>query len=115
MSFKAFRKQILDLSQLISAAGILRVINSLQAAIEDSLAPMIAKIQNDSNIISNVSLKTGQINIVNHRLDRKLLGWEIVRLRSEADIWDSQDQNASPNLTLLLNCSADCVVDILVF
>ncbi len=115
MSFRNFKKQVLDTSNLEDPDNILRVINTLQNNISDSLQPMIVKIQNDSGILTRVSLVAGSTNVVSHLLGRKLLGWNVIRLRGEATVWDDQDNNLSPNLTLLLLTSADVVVDLEVF
>ncbi len=66
------------------------------------------------NLLTNVALVTG-LNSINHGLGRNLNGWEIVRQRALANLWDSQDSNKTPTLTLTLNSSADVVVDIYVF
>lgn len=66
------------------------------------------------NILSKVVLTTGD-NKINHLLGRKLIGWRIVRQRASATIYDKQDSNQSPNLTLVLNSSANVTVDLEVF
>jgi hypothetical protein len=115
MSFHKFKKQYLEEASVKDPPALLRVINTLQANIDDSLAPMVSKIQNDSLILSNVQLVAGQTNIISHRLGRQLLGWCVVRCRSQAQVWDSQDTNPSPTLTLQLLTSANVSVDLLVF
>lgn len=74
-------------------------------------------LQNPCNIgilLSNVSLASGA-NIVNHNLGRKLQGWSIVRKRAASDIYDTQDSNKYPQLTLQLTASSAVVVDLYVF
>jgi hypothetical protein len=115
MTFQRVKKLTLTPSDLGNPSDILRVINGLQSNIDDAITPMAFKSQNDSTILANVTLTQGINNIVNHTLGRQLAGWQIVRKRAQADIWDSQDSNTNPALTLLLNTSADVVVDILVF
>lgn len=66
------------------------------------------------NILPNVALTTGSNNI-NHKLGRVLSGWQIVRQRATASIFDTQDSNQTPQLTLTLTSSADCSVDLYVF
>ena len=66
------------------------------------------------NLLTSQTLKAGATTI-NHGLGRNLNGWQIVRQRSQANIWDSQDANQTPNLTLALNSSASVVVDIYCF
>lgn len=65
-------------------------------------------------ILQNISLVTGS-NKINHKLGRKLQGWKIIRQRSAASIYDNQDNNVSPDLTLLLVSSANVSVNIEVF
>lgn len=76
--------------------------------------PVLALPQNSSLILKNVALTTGA-NTINHKLGRKLQGWSIIRIRSAATIYDTQDSNQSPDLTLTLNASANVNVDIEVF
>jgi|ERR1035437_1362527 hypothetical protein len=64
--------------------------------------------------LKNVKLLSGD-NKIAHRLSRNLQGWVIVRKRAAADIYDTQATNPQPTLTLALNSSADCVVDIYAF
>src|SRR5271165_7059301 len=67
-----------------------------------------------SSVLKKVQLYSGS-NTVNHLLGRDLQGWAIVRQRSLANIYDTQDSNQTPQLTLLLTSSAKVLVDILVF
>jgi hypothetical protein len=92
-----------------------RAINTLQNNVSDALIPLISNYQNDSNILTNISLAPNITNIVNHSLGKVLSGWKIVRQRSAASIYDIQDSNKSPNLSLWLISSANVVVDIEVF
>lgn len=66
-------------------------------------------------LLKNVDLLTGSVNIINHKLERKPNGWFIVRKRGTADVWDEQDGNNKPELTLLLNSSANVNVDLWIF
>ena len=113
--FKQFKKNILSIKELASPEALLKVINSIQQAAADSINPMISKIQNDSVILSNVTLTSGKRNTINHLLNRNLQGWKIIRQRAESRIWDQQDHNPSPNLTLWLWTANTVVVDIEVF
>lgn len=78
------------------------------------LDPLLAKPTSSSIILKNVSLAAGT-TVVNHLLGRVLQGWKLVRVRSAATIYDEQDSNQTPNLTLVLNSSAAVIVDIEVF
>ena len=66
------------------------------------------------NILSSVSLASGA-NTINHGLGRTLVGWFPVRVRASATLYDTQDSNNIPNLTLQLVASAAVVVDLYVF
>lgn len=114
MSFHKFKKQYLDVANVSDAQNTLRVINTLQNNIDDALQPMVVKTQNDSLIIPNISLIAGQVNIVNHRLGRILQCWNCCRIRGPAIIYDDQDNNPSPNLTLWLHTTADVTINLLV-
>lgn len=86
----------------------------LQSQWSSQLNPMLANPSLQSSILKNVQLITGS-NTVNHLLGRKLVGWRIVRKRGPGSIYDTQDANQAPNLTLLLTTDTDISVDIEVF
>ena len=86
----------------------------MQTSWSKELNPLIALPTNQGSILQNVSLSTGS-NTINHKLGRKLQGWWLVRKRAAASVYDTQDSNQMPSLTLLLTSSADVVVDIFVF
>lgn len=86
----------------------------MQSSWSSQLNPMLVNPSLLSSILSKVSLTTGS-NVINHLLGRKLQGYRIIRQRSAASIYDNQDSNQSPNLTLVLISSANVSVDIEVF
>lgn len=86
----------------------------MQSAWASQLDPVIELPTNNGLILKQVRLIIGS-NIVNTRLSRNLQGWYIVRQRGLASIYDTQDSNSQPNLTLLLTSSANVTVDIFVF
>lgn len=66
-------------------------------------------------ILTKVVLTAGD-NVINHKLGRALQGWKIVRMRNVfAQIYDTQDTNNLPQLTLNLNASTNVIVDIEVY
>lgn len=75
------------------------------------LNPLIANPANNSLILKNVTLQVGPNNIP-HLLGRKLQGWTIVRKRGPADIYDQQDSNQTPALTLILVSDTAVTLDI---
>lgn len=78
------------------------------------LNPLLANPANQSIILKNQILVAGT-NVINHKLGQKLQGWNIVRKRADASIYDMQDTNQTPQLTLLLVSNNPVVVDIEVF
>lgn len=76
--------------------------------------PIVNAPQNSSLILKNIALTTGS-NVINHKLGKKLQGWVIVRQRALASIYDTQDSNQTPDLTLQLTSNANVTVDIEVF
>lgn len=79
------------------------------------LDPLLASPIATPTLLKGVDLVTGQANSVNHLLGKVLTGWLVIRQRSQADVWDSQDTNRIPDKTLILRCSANVTVDLLVF
>lgn len=65
-------------------------------------------------LLRSVNLITGD-NVINHGLGRNLQGWVVTRLRAPSSLYDTQDSNSMPQLTLNLNSSAPCVADLWVF
>ena len=116
MSFKPFAKLYVTVNDFLKPNDILRVVNQLQSNIEQSFLPLINnKLQNDSLILTNIELTAGQANVIDHKLGRKLTGWHVIRLRSNAIVYDDQDNNSLPGLNLILHTSANTTVDLLVF
>jgi len=87
----------------------------MQTVWAQQIVPIIEAPINQGIVLTNVSLVAGA-NVVNHLLGRKLQGWNVVRMRSTfSEIYDTQDSNSQPGLTLLLNSSVPVVVDLYVF
>jgi hypothetical protein len=91
-----------------------RTLQLLQDAWKSQLDPVLANPTTNPVLLKQVSLKGGS-NIVNTLLGRKLQGWKIVRQRAAATIYDNQDSNTTPDLTLILIASAPVVVDLELF
>ena len=62
----------------------------------------------------NATLVSGP-NTINHGLGRKLQGYFVVLNSASATFYDSQSTNASTDLTLILNSTADTVVSLWVY
>ncbi len=86
----------------------------LQTNWSSQINPVIDNAPNKSLVLKNIKLVTGSNNI-NTTLGRTLQGWKIVRQRSAGTVYDNQDNNPKPNLTLLLISNADIVIDLEVF
>jgi hypothetical protein len=86
----------------------------MQSIWKEQIDPVLANPSNSTSILKNIALVTGA-NVVNHKLGAKLQGWYIVRWHGAwAQVYDTQDTNQMPQLTLQLNASAPVVVDIAV-
>lgn len=86
----------------------------LQATWKTQLDPVLANPLVQGQIIRSVPLQTGS-NTINHGLGRKLQGWVIIRQRASGTVYDTQDTNTMPALTLLLTASGAINVDLYVF
>lgn len=91
-----------------------RNMNQLQTNINTALSPLLQNALLNGTVVKNVALLAGP-NIVNHGLGRALVGWSIVRQRAAAQVYDAQDANTQPALTLALVSSANVSVDLYVF
>lgn len=90
-------------------------LTKIQDNISDAYDPLITNIALNSTILTEVILVAGQVNKIPHTLGRNLSGWQVIRKRAAADIYDTQDINLSPNLLLYLWTTANVTVDLLVF
>lgn len=90
-------------------------IDMMQNTWAAALNPLLNNPLSKAIILKDVVLTTGS-NTINHRLGRKLQGWYIVRMRDTfSQVYDTQDSNQTPQLTLTLNSSANVTADIVVF
>lgn len=107
----------MSLPQIQSATGgqsIDAVFTQMQTLWSAQLNPLLNRPQNLSTILPKVSLAIGD-NTISHTLGRALAGWNIVRIRAAATIYDKQDSNTNPAVSLILNSSAAVVIDLEVF
>lgn len=108
---KAFKKLFISTEDIDNSDALLRIINQLQANIENSISPLIKNTRNDSNLLTNVKLQSGDVNVINHKLNRNLSGWTIV----DVDTFTRIRSTGSNALTLNLYTEVDCIVSIEVF
>ncbi len=86
----------------------------MQTAWAQQLNPLLNSPALQGRIVKSVRLAIGA-NTINHLLGRNLQGWTLVRKRGAASIYDTQDANTQPALTLTLVSDAVVTVDIYVF
>ena len=91
-----------------------RNVNQLQQNVQAALGPLLTNPALNGRVLQGISLLAGP-NIINHGLGRKLVGWMIVRQRAASSVYDAQDVNTQPALTLALVVSAPVVCDLYVF
>ena len=92
-----------------------RPLQQLQDNVDIALNQVVNRELLDGQILQNISLSASGVNEIEHKLGRELLGWMVVRSRAQSTVWDNQDDNVRQSATLLLNASADVVVDLWVF
>jgi hypothetical protein len=86
----------------------------MQTAWAQELDPILTNPILKGRQISNQVIKTG-LNVINHKLQRKLQGWFITGINGFALIYDTQASNQTPQLTLNLTSDADVTVSLWVY
>lgn len=86
----------------------------MQTAWASQLNPVIANALLQGQMLQGVNLINGTTQ-VNHGLGRKLVGWFPVGQNAQANLWDSQATNNTPQLTLIINSNAAVTVSLWVF
>lgn len=114
MALKQLKKLSISDGEALAMNDIVRALNVIQENVAQSLNPVVQKVQNDSTVLTNIILKAGQVNKINHTLGRKLLGYNVM-LTSNAVVWNDQASNPSPQLTLWLYTSTDTTVNLEVY
>jgi hypothetical protein len=111
MSIPQFTVKKVSEDTVTTLQGIIRVLNSLIDNLGNIFQTYTSKVQNDSVILTNIALKSGN-NPINHTLGRVLTGWSIVDIVGKAKI----DRYApSTNTTLFLNSDIACTISLMVF
>lgn len=95
-----------------------RTQNAEVSSLQDATEAVLKQIRNrqiiDGRLIEGVTIETVE-TVVDHKLGRALRGWIVVRQGADARIWDQQDDNARPELSLVLVASASVKVSLWVF
>lgn len=90
-------------------------LSQMQSVWKSQLDPLLANPLNSTSVLKDIPLASGA-NVINHKLGAPLQGWFIVRMKDAyAQIYDTQNSNLTPQLTLNLHASAPTIVDIGVF
>lgn len=89
-------------------------LNKVQRDLVRTLNPIFNTEILGGSLLPSIALTSGS-NSIDHKLGRNLTGWFITRLRSASTIYDTQDSNKTPDLTLELNSSAAVTIDLYVF
>lgn len=92
-----------------------QILSMLQTKWASELNPLLTNPILSGVQLKRITLATGA-NSINHKLGRKLQGWIITRwIGSSASVYDTQDSNSMPELTLNLTSSGTVSVDIYVY
>lgn len=86
----------------------------LQTSWATDINPLLSSPLATPLILSNVSLSIGT-TVINHKLGKKLTGWNVIGINAAASIYDAQASNQTPQLTLVLISDAPVIVNLLVF
>lgn len=89
-------------------------IDLMQQRWASQLNPVLANLLVQGRLLEDVTLATGN-NVINHLLGRDLIGWFITRKNDAANIYDTQDINQMPDLTLNLVSDMSVRVSLWVF
>lgn len=89
-------------------------LNQFQSLVLAQLNPLLARPLNSGVILKDVDLVAGSKKI-SHTLNRVLQGWFLVRNPSGLFVYDDQDNNTNPELTLTLIADAPGIVNVFVF
>lgn len=91
----------------------------LQQRLQDSVAASFSQFEKlpqlDSVIIEDVALTVAVDNQVQHSLQRRVVGWQIIRINAGAIVYESPTINTLPSSTIILRTTANCTVSILFF
>ena len=85
-------------------------LSRVQDSIRQSLDDLISKQLIDGILLENVSLTSGQDNIINHKLSRKLRMWLVVRKNANSDVWEVSSVVSTKQISL--RCSANVTISL---
>jgi hypothetical protein len=79
-----------------------------------ALNPLLGNPVTAGNVLDGLVLAAGD-NVINHRLQRPLQGYVVVRNNAAVTFYDKQTTNQTPQLTLVLNSSGVATISLYVF
>lgn len=82
----------------------------IQDNVDQAVSPIIQSEIIDGILLKNISLVSGQVNQVSHKLNRKPIFWIVARQDSNSVVWESS--TLTTDLFLVLNCSANCIINL---
>lgn len=85
--------------------------NLMQTKWKSQIDPVLINPILSGVMLTNLILKTG-VNVINHTLGRKQLGWWLVDKQAAADIYRSADFN---DKTLTLTSDANVAISLMVY
>lgn len=105
MAIKSFRRVRTDRED----------VKQLQDAAAATLQNIVNKEILDGRLIEDIALVSGSVQTVEHKLNRELKGYIVVKKSANATVWDSQGSNDLSAKTLHLNVSSNVTVSLWVF
>ena len=79
-----------------------------------TINPLLANPLSDGRLISGIKVLTGN-NVINHGLNRDLVGYFITRNNANVTFYDAQTTNQRPESTLILVASGAATISLYVF
>lgn len=89
-------------------------LDQMQAKWKSEIDPVLVNPLVAGHLVEHVLLGSGA-NVVNHGLQRNLLGWLVVRKNAAITLYDTQASNQTPALTLNLVASGAATISLWVF
>lgn len=88
-------------------------LQKFQSNVSEFARDVVSHPLSGAKLLENVSLVSATTNEVLHTLNRPISGYLITRKSANANVWDTA--SADERKSIILNCSANVVVSLLVF
>lgn len=83
-------------------------LSRVQDAVENALAPILKIELLDGVLLENISLISGQDNLIEHKLGRNFRLWSVMRLNAQSIIYEGTQ--SLQNKFINLQCSTSCTI-----